>query len=631
MSQHRTNSIGRVWRYSFVLTLPLFIFSLLWLPASWDDIDSFVLRHPSTDDDIRLDSELILKKRLRFLVEQMRLTVLTAFNPTRQSHLPTYNLEIAPEYLAQIKSRLPVSGREWVPAKITMPNELSYEAKTRLRGDSFHHWGLDSKSWRVRFKKKRIVAEERRMDFIVPRRLGDGSYYLPLRMAQELGLLAPALEFVQFRVNGRSMGGVHYRLETVDEGFLRRHNRLPGDIFLGDMVLGDAFPREQGIGPSMWALPKGWTKAAYDNKFPKNSDAPLFQFLVALARSGSAEGHGKLRQLIDLDAWARLAAWLKLTGSSHFDYGHNWVLYFDEGRQVIEPIVRDGNGLADNLADIAKAPGADIGATSPIMVQLHFDHEFLRLKAKAIAEFLTAGKDRELRKELERVAGNVAGALDISAQLSRAVSHEGRSELSYMDGETFRTEFAKHNRLLDGWFEKQRDVSKLARSNLDVAVLSSDTVRLRVAGYAAVSELEIPLSEHTSPLSVCLRYRVRGGSEKCEPVDRYVSVWGPVMRFRLPLLAGRKLNGIQRSGWVVYRKVESVPATYDLVIKGARIRSEARNRRQGFCWRKYRHCSRCGVAPGTAADRYARRCPRGPAAHHLVRRYGNSPKPRYSG
>lgn len=574
MDPREASRLAGLWRYSCVLTIPLFLFALLWLAPAWQGIKNFVLVHPSIDQHFNIDSQSILEKRLRFLFEQTRWTFLNAFGLVPVSILPVYAMQIAPEHLAEISEHLPGSGRKWIPAQITMPDGTRHKIKARLRGDSMHHWGFEAKSWRIRFPREKLVDGERRMDFIVPRRIGAGSYYLPLRMAQDLNLLAPTPKFVELHINGRPLGGVHFHQEVIEEGFLRHKNRLPGDIFVGDMVLKDAFPREQGIGPSMWALPRGWSKVSHNSKFSEKSDAPLERLLLVLAGSSSVHGHRSLKKLLDLDAWARLAAWLQLTGSSHFDYGHNWVLYFDEGRQTFEPIVRDGNGLGDNLESIAEgSPGLDVGVTSPIMVQLHKDHEFLRIKEQAVADFLAAGKDHALRAELDRVAANVANALRRFPQINWRNTDQNRTSVSYMYADEFLADFKKHQRALDTWFGKQRSVHQLEQSSLKITAISSDTLRLRLSGYAGIRRVEIPLSAAAASVQACLRYRIEGETEICEPIDHYVTVQGRTLRLDLALLAGRRLVGVQTGGWVVFRRVETVPATYDVVLQGADLRA----------------------------------------------------------
>jgi len=386
--------ISAVWRHGWLVTLPLVLAILAWLLPVWRDAIQFIVYHPAgmhRSSDVDLNLQQIALSRLAGIKADLGSSWRSRWSD-RPSNLPTVDLYVSAGGTARLNAYLPRSGKEnWIKAKVRFPGNPLEKVKVRYRGDSLHHWGFAAKSWLIRTPKTALIDGARRWHVLLPRWRSVGSYFVNLRMAGEMGLLAPDPVMINLRVNRHQHGGVHLLLPQEDEIFLRDHRRLPGDLYVGDMnPLDDDFPQEQRIA-GLWELPWLWQKAAINNKYKADSHLPL-EILFQRIYHGSPES---LTSMLDLPAWARFAAYMQLFGASHMDMGHNWKLYYNPGKLSFEPVLGDGNGLPDEINEVAAdSPGLDLSITTPLLARLHQDHEFLRLKNEALAGFFTAKLDQ---------------------------------------------------------------------------------------------------------------------------------------------------------------------------------------------------------------------------------------------
>lgn len=564
--------LNRVWNYSFLVTAPLALLTLLWLLPSLQMIRSFGVVHTAPYADIVLDAPKILWSHVAALRERWRSADWIGSAPPP---LPVYNLAISPDRLAQLETRLPDSGKDSVKANIQFPDGRIFDVKARFRGDNLNHWGFPVRSWRVRVRNSGFADGHRAFDFVLPRWRAALSYYLPLRMAHELGLMAPEPQFVFLAVNGRIRGGVHMLLDVVDESFLRQNGRMPGDIFVGDMVLSDGRLREERSGLTMWAVPDAWSKTAKNSNFAADSKAPLAELFLRIGLATDGEGLTRLKELLNLRQWARLAAWLQLSGASHFDVNHNWVLLFDAGRQRFEPIVRDGNALTDDvLTETENVPRRDVGISAPILAVLHHDHEFLRLKNEAIAAFFRDNKDLLLVAEANSVGSRLRAAFQQSRQLDWIDAEETGSSFHYLSPEQFADRLVRYTRVLHEWFALQRSALALHSDHVAVSRLDAHRLRVRIAGGGVISALRIPISADNGEPSACLSITLHNGIETCTPIDRFTNWRAGFLEITLPLLAQYRVHISDRVH--SFADADIVPATYDIVLRGAEIvRGEA--------------------------------------------------------
>lgn len=546
------------------ITLPGVVVMAVWMLPALNIYESFVLRHSETYTDTPMDSRVILLGRIATLAEMMRTAALKRFQPQEEHGLDTIELQVPGGALKKLEARLPSSKDQWVRARARFPGEEGFrEVSVRYRGDNLHHWGFPAKSWRVRLRREEALEGQRTFDIILPRWRAATSYYLPLLAAKMLKVSSPEARFVKLNVNGSRHGGVHLLTESVDEGFLRRRSRLPGDIYIGDMVLDDALPREQASSMTLWELSGAWKKAAENNKFETGSIEPIRDLLGRIARNRDGFSHERLISRLDLTAWARLSAWQKLMAATHLDEGHNWVLYYDYAKETIEPILRDGNALTDDLMRVVgNAPGLDVSLTTPLLTALHQDHRFLRLKHRAIADFFADRQDQKLLSELDLIAPRVASALQQSRQLDWLEMPKGKP-LRYFTAEEFGERAGNYRKTLVSWFDKQRTLSMLQPENVRLHRLGRNRTLIQIQGYAPVDEMALPINGPAGPFSVCIR---TSKQSPCMAIDGMYVASNGILRVRLPLFAAFRTESKASNQSGAYLIAE--PSTYEIAIHG---------------------------------------------------------------
>ncbi len=546
------------------MTAPLSIGGLIWLLPAWRDARQFLVWHPASlhrSSDVDLDLRQILLSRLAAL----RADVTSSWN-ARWSESPSplarIDLEVAPANIAQLNEHLPRSGKEaFVRGLLRYPGGDFEKVGLRYRGDSLHHWGFAAKSWLLRTAKDRPIEGQRRWHLILPRWRSVANYHVNLRMAGHMGLLAADSSMVDVRINGRQHGGIHLLQSQQNESFLRNHQRLPSDLYVGDMTtFDDNFVNEVGFG-GLWELPWLWQKAAVNNKFSEDSRRPLEILFYRLNHGTTAE----LMELLDVKAWADFSAYMQLFGANHMDMGHNWKLLYDAGKLTFTPVVGDGNGLPDAiLANTVGIPGHDVSITTPLLARLHQSHEFLRLKNEALTRFLREGLDRIFFAELKSFHDAVAPTLAVYPQLDWIGTVDGRP-VHYFDDADLGERIARVTPQLAAWFDAHRRNQTLRPEHLQSARVDRHTLRIAVDGYAS-ARIGWRRVAGDAVRSVRLQiHRTDGRTESADVTSRLTTT-DNITWLDWPLLAQREI-GLPRAGHAQTDHVVR-PATYDLVFDG---------------------------------------------------------------
>jgi hypothetical protein len=547
-------------------TLPVAFMTLIWILPALHTYSSFVLRHPEPYTDTTMNSRVILLSRINTLLEKFRILPLKGDHKLDVIDFDTFKLTVPSAGLVRLDANLPQSKTQKIPAKVYFPGEVfERKVKVRYRGDNLHHWGFPTNSWNIRLPKEETIQGQRTFNLIVPRWRATTSYYLPLKAAKLLNVLSSESRFVNLEVNGHQHGGLHLLTESIDEGFLRRHSRLPGDIYFGDMVLSDGLPREQMHSLTLWQLPGAWRKAAHNNKFELDSYEPLKDLLTDLANNSDPVSHERLISRLNLEAWARLSAWQKLMGASHLDDGHNWVLYYDYVKETIEPILRDGNALDDNLDEIPRITSSlDVSLSNVLLSALHRDHRFLRLKHRTIVDFFADQKDKELFRDFDELVPRVATALQRSQQMDWLEMPNGKP-LRYFTSEEFQERAIKYRKKLESWFNSQRVIVTLQSENISFSHKTPHRLLFEINGYAPVDELTLPIKRTKNNIvSICLRL---AENHTCKILTRKYSSTKDTLLIKLPLFAElttESQDHTKNSSFLM-----SKPRTYEFVIDGA--------------------------------------------------------------
>ncbi len=558
------HTLAKLWRWSWLVTLPLFALGAVWLLPAGRDARQFLVFHPASlhrSSDVDLNLRQILMGRLATLAADVGSSWKSRW-AAGLSPLGRVDLEVAPADQAVLDGNLPKSGKEgFVPGLLRFPGGGFEEVGLRYRGDSIHHWGLAAKSWLVRTEKDQLIQGQRRWHVVLPRWRSAANYFVNLQMARRMGVLAGEPTLVNLRVNGRQHGGVHLLEPQQDEVYLRQKGLLPGDLFVGDMTpLDDNYVNEAPHG-GMWELPWLWQKAAANPNTPTAGTRPL-ELLFFQVYHGSAAA---LRERLDLPAWAKFSAYMTLFAGEHMDMGHNWKLYLDPASGKFLPLVGDGNGLPDNVLEMTAAlPGRDVSITTPLLVRLHQDHAFLRLKNEALTAFFRDGLDREFFANLEHFRASVAPTLAVFPQIDWMGSVEGRP-IHYFDDGDLADRIRAVTPALTTWFEEQRWHATLDPKNIAAAPAGPATWRLQVQGFASVRVgLRLPAGATTPSLRLVVHRP--GAADETVDATPLLRREGDTVWLDWALLAARSVGNPTLGGGPVAHATAA--ATYDLELAG---------------------------------------------------------------
>ncbi len=231
---------------------------------------------------------------------------------------------------------------QWTDATL-MRDGNPQPVRLRKRGDTSIHWATPKKSMTLRTSRGTLFRGYRQLALsvkdVVPQ-------FLAGRLASEFDLLAPDTEITAVFFNDRFYGVFRF-VEPIDESFLRRHGRMPGNLYEGEVAeRGEAF---KGLPRGLFHYPYTWERAAESNRPGANGDRALASFLSEL-HGGGFETHLRLMEQIDREEVARLLAYLLVVGDPyHMDNLHNQFWYADPSDGLLHPVPWDVRLLA--LAD----------------------------------------------------------------------------------------------------------------------------------------------------------------------------------------------------------------------------------------------------------------------------------------
>ena len=226
--------------------------------------------------------------------------------------------------------------QEWgrsVDAEVVRGGDL-HPVEMRLRGDTSVHWTTEKKTVQLKTSKDDLLLGLRRLVFSVKEPLGS---YVVHALARHVDLLTPETDVVPVYLNGR-FHGITRATTTVDEGFLRREELLPGNIFRGEVDLrGERFKSQPN---NLFANPLIWDRSAKNDR-PGAGEQTLTSWLRDL-NGGTPETHRRFMSRMDREELALLFAFLLVVGDPfHMDETHNQFWYEDPSSGRLRPIVWD--------------------------------------------------------------------------------------------------------------------------------------------------------------------------------------------------------------------------------------------------------------------------------------------------
>ena len=390
--------LSRLWRWSPVVTLPIAIIFLHWATTTYRQFESFRVEYDSRPVQMELHS--IGVDQWNDLVRHAQIASRTkSLASIPKAHaLHTVQLFVGESELTKLQARLPYSGYEYVKGQLIYPDGL-HQIKMRYRGDFAKHWAFGKKSIRVKTRKDELFEGMRQFNLIVPKWPGQVNNYLSYRLAQILDLISPRCELVNVTMNGRNLG-MHEFTEQLDEGTLRRWNRMPGDLYSGELI---GKSQIRGAKHRVFEQPGLWDKVAANNHYELTSYEPLDELLQLLTESPSEDAQKRLSKLLDMDAWGRFGAFELLTQTHHFDEFHNWRLFWDPWALKFEPVVWDPAGWAPEMRPVPRRgdeTSLDL-VHSRLHIWLHRNGDFLTARNRALRDFYTTGKVERFVAEVD--------------------------------------------------------------------------------------------------------------------------------------------------------------------------------------------------------------------------------------
>ncbi|MDF1839168.1 MAG: CotH kinase family protein, partial [Planctomycetota bacterium] len=402
-----------IWVWSVLVTVPVTVLFAFWMSSAIDRYSSLGVRL-----DVQGGEAQLLHPILEYEWHRTKRKLGLQWAPGNQDHgLQEVELWMSKGDEVALNQNLPQSGREYVGAKITHPDGSIEKASVRYRGDMMHHWALAKKSWRVKTKKKHLWNGIRKFNLILPETWGILEEHFGNRLAGELGLLAPVSELVNLRINGENRG-LHTLVGQVDELFLRSNQRMPGDLYVGDLLLSDAIP---GFDNKVFDLPGAWTKSAINNHFPDEHAAPMFRLCEILDWEPGPRKAQALGQILDLEAFGRFAAYRSLVQTGHVDSYHNWKLYYDPWRNRFEPVVWDPNAWGGGWAPNAENPAFEWPLFAELDRVLVHDHRFRWAQHKAMHGYLHGSQAQSLLADMEAYGVQAVAAAESDPALAFSV------------------------------------------------------------------------------------------------------------------------------------------------------------------------------------------------------------------
>lgn len=486
-----------LWRSSWMLTLPVSVFFLVWVINTGNQYYSFAIKYDTAPVVTTLHN--LGTAEFKYWVKSIGARA----KPQRHSAYPKWrniHLYVPESNLRQLNGNLPTSGFKYVKGKILNGEKLT-KIKIRYRGDNAWHWAGHQKSIRIKTSKKRLFDGMRKFNLIIPKTRDQVSEYLSYRLANSMDLVAPKVEMVNVFINGK-YDGTRMLVEQLDELSLRRQNLLPGDLYSGELIGRDI---HVGANGNLFDNPGLWQKSAVNNHYKEDSFAPLKRLTDLLATPESQAKHVALAQLLDLEYWGLFSAFEVLSQGQHYNNSHNWRLYYDPSKGKFIPLVWDPMGwylryfpYFERVADL------DI-LTSDLHTVLYQNADFIRYRNRAIDAFFRSKKDEAFLVEVAEIIPDAIKSIDVSPNLLYMTAFsDATKNLSNSISETFQ------------YIESQYFPANQGRKNNDAihsfydASLSRLSLSIQDRDVITAIQLRYDLPIRQTP-EVVMSYGQRGG------------------------------------------------------------------------------------------------------------------------
>ncbi len=536
--------ISFIWKWSWIVTVPVVCLYLFWIFETATLYTNFKIKYDSTPIPYTLHDTG--KYNFKYLIRQMKSFIRNAFwgETAGSKNFNKMNLLIAKKDLSSLTSNLPHSGRRYIDS-ILMNNNKSYKIKARFRGDFVYHWAYQKKSWRLKTKKNNLYNGIRTINLIAPKQFNN---YLSSKLANYFEVIYPYAEMVNLYVNNKDHG-THALIEQLSEITLRRHRRMPGDIYTGESIGRDRY--HPAI--NLFDIPGVWRKTAVNNHYPDEHNKPI-DFLITLLHSSEtpSDRHQKLSEYFNMEAWGKFSAMESLMQTYHYDNHHNWRIYYDPVKSQFEPVIWDPVGWFFQWV-----PGPDEKARldivqSELHVMLFQNADFLRSRQNAISDFFHSGKDTEFLREVDEYIPVMQSAVADDPMLSPM-------QVKMFDLEYLRSAIQRvFTDIKNGFLNDDRNIYY----NID-----NHSAILKISGRRVVRQIVFIYTEPvTTGFSTSLSY-LRDNKIIVKDISGTVSINNNRVAIDIPLIANYVQYKNFDEKWALM-KTAVQPARYMFTLKG---------------------------------------------------------------
>ncbi len=536
--------LRRLLFWSWVVTLPMAIMGGYLTYNTVERFFSFGVRYQS---GLKFPLWDALVYERDHLSQQIRATFWGQARGNATS-LTTVHLAVPEANIAQLDSRLPQSGFEYVKGRILIDGKL-VKAKVRYRGDFPSHWAWEKKSLRIKTSKNNLYDRMRRFNLQAPKRASQIINYQSLELAAVMGLLGPRAKLVRLVLNGKNRG-IYILVEQLGEITLRNAGRMPGDIYRGEIIAKDKFTGLGGLWQGLFDSPSLWDKVAINNHYPQSAKAPLQTLTRLLRQSESHETQRQLSQMLDMDSWGRFSVFQALAATKHFTWDHNWRLYYDPWRSKFFPIVWDPVGW-----DVGPLSAFAVIRTK-IFDALFRNGDFLRARDSAFKEFFDSQKPITFLKDLSDTIDMMETEIKTDAFLRPADVTKVTSDMHKLRKKIQKTFAATEQEWLNG-------AESESRFHFD-----GNTVTVSVGGYRPVQRLRLLVDEKLrQSFSTSIGHLVPNGRVLTD-VSESTKVDGNNIVLNTGLLSNHTVKKMAGAGNRPLAELQVSPGYYQITFTG---------------------------------------------------------------
>lgn len=348
-----------------LLALPLVLLGLSMAWQAWQDLNQFktLLQDPSP-----LNGELLALRLGDQWAQEWR-----RFRPASKAalQLPVVDLSLPNKQLPLL---LQDGKHPFVPVDLAFQG-LNFKGEARLRGYKPWHLTETKKSLRLKLKKGDFILAHRQFNLNNPDRPVLFEEPLVMELARQQGVMTTATDFLRLRLNGLDLGVFVYTT-PLDEAILRRHHRIPADLYSLEK-------REKGFEST-----KPWQYVTWYDSEAKNF-APLAGFLNTLKQASAQDFEVFSQTHIALKAFATLEALHWLFAEQTSDTELNYGLYFDPYRGKWEPVLFEFTGLGQGSAP---------PLNDPLLTRLGKVPAYRKIRAEVLQNLLHASQPDRLKQ-----------------------------------------------------------------------------------------------------------------------------------------------------------------------------------------------------------------------------------------